>query len=70
MQSGPVSECMCPDVSAKEVLSVNGGGDIGENGLYVAFDRSHGGIGFLRRTGLLWRSGTLYNSSHYVGSGV
>ena len=38
VQTSPVCECVGPDVSAEEVLTVDGGGYIGENGLNVAFD--------------------------------
>ena len=37
VEAGPVSEGMCPDVGAQEVLSVDGGGDVGEDGLDIAF---------------------------------
>ena len=39
VQPGPMRECMGPYVSAEEVLAVDGGGDVGEYGLYIAFYR-------------------------------
>ena len=32
-------ECVGPDVGAEEVLAVDGGRNIGDDGLYVSFDR-------------------------------
>ena len=39
VQSCPVDECMGPDVGAEEVLAVDGGRDIGDDGLYILFYR-------------------------------
>jgi hypothetical protein len=37
VQAGPMSEGVGPDVGAEKVLAMDGGGDVGENGLDVAF---------------------------------
>ena len=39
VQSCPVSECVGPDIGAEKVLAVNGGRNVGDDGLYVAFYR-------------------------------